>query len=288
MIRTPLAAATLALSGLAIPSASFATTTISTSAFTVFTDLRDVTTEGLSIGPIAKVEGTTSPGYDLSSAGDVSITQILGPVGTVIAGYDLVTGAGVAVARANGTTPFDTSFGSGGAAVGGVRLDVSSALVGMQANFAVTLRAATIASETTVTRIGDVATLTGTSTFSNLDLAGPSPFTLNLGANAQIDPNFVAFDAGGLRIILNEQTLTGNGTTSQSLVTNAIRIVFSDYILGDRAITGDVIFAQSRATIDILPSAVIPEPAVWLQLIAGFGLAGLIVRRRRTAPQHQA
>ncbi len=287
MFRKSLTATALALSSLAIPSSAFATTTISTSAFTVFTDLRAVTSEGLTVGPVANVVGTTSPGYDLSNTGGITVSRLLGPAGAAIAGYDLLT-TGTTGATANGTTPFDTSFGSGNAIASNVTFDVLSAAAGMQAIFTIGLRADSIASQTSVTRIGDVATLTGTSTFSDLALAYPSPFTLNLGANAQVDPNFVVYDADGLRIILNEQTLTGNGTTSQSLVINALRIVFSDFILGDRAVTGDVIFAQSRATIDFMPSAVIPEPAVWLQLIAGFGLTGLIIRRRRMSLQRSA
>lgn len=47
-------------------------------------------------------------------------------------------------------------------------------------------------------------------------------------------------------------------------------------------VSGDTVIANSQALIQEAVVAV-PEPAVWLQLIAGFGLVGLDRRRRRRA-----
>ncbi len=43
-------------------------------------------------------------------------------------------------------------------------------------------------------------------------------------------------------------------------------------------------FAINRLLLTGTPGGVIPEPATWAMLIAGFGLVGLMARRRRLAP----
>jgi hypothetical protein len=287
MIRDTLATITFGLACLAMPSTALAATNISTSAFGLFGDVGVVAAEAFIIGPVGNVGGSTSPGYNRSAVSDISLSRSFGALGDVVAGYDLLTDV-AASATANGTTPLDTSFGQGSATATSVLLDLLTARLGMPAVYNLRLFADSVGSETTVSRIGEVATLTGTSTFSNLDFDVPGLLDFSLGANAQVDPNFIVLEALGLRIILNEQTRTGNGDTSQTLVTNAMRINFSNYTLGGRAISGDLIFAQSRATIDFTPAAAIPEPAIWLQLVVGFGLAGTIVRRRRPSLQPAA
>lgn len=49
---------------------------------------------------------------------------------------------------------------------------------------------------------------------------------------------------------------------------------------------GDVLFNGDRGQgyrLDTISAAVVPEPASWALLIAGFGLVGAMQRRRRTA-----
>ena len=89
----------------------------------------------------------------------------------------------------------------------------------------------------------------------------------------------------GIRVTLNQQIIGGNGGSSQSLTTNAITIVFDDQRLDGRLLTGNLMVGSSYAAIDmddISPPSAIPEPAIWLQLIAGFGLTGAMLRYRKT------
>jgi hypothetical protein len=143
------------------------------------------------------------------------------------------------------------------------------------------LTADTITSQTSVVRIGEINTLVGSSVFSNLSLTVLGVPTLSLGVNAQVGANFAAYDLLGLKVTLNEQQASSNGSSFQSLVTNALQINCSDFLTGGRTVTGDVIIGQSRASTDFSPLDPLPEPAIWLQLITGFGLTGMVVRKRR-------
>ena len=126
--------------------------------------------------------------------------------------------------------------------------------------------------------------LTGTSVIENLNLQLLSLLDFGLGANARVSPNTVLINAMGIRVTLNEQIIGGNGDSLQSLTTSAIAIVLDDYLLGGRLWTGNLIVGNSYTAIDmdyISPPSAVPEPAIWLQLIAGFNLTGAVVRRRK-------
>ncbi len=264
--------------GLAAPAS--AAVVIGTGAFGLSSNVKVLNTVGVTVGPVAAVSGTTPPGYDIDgSLASLATSTDLGVVTLVSAGLDISTGLITTNATANGTTLFDTTSGSGFAQINDLDVGLFTRLFGITTT-TLGLSADTITSRTTVTRIGNINTLVGESVLSNLNLSVLGLLDFSLGANAQVAPNFVALDALGLRIILNEQTSFTNGSTFESLVTNALRINFNNFILGGRTLTGDLIVGQSRASIDVSAAAV-PEPAVWLQLLAGFGLTGMIVRSRR-------
>lgn len=259
----------------ALPAAAL--TTISSSAFGLSSNVKVINTVGVTVGPVAGVSGTTSPGYTLSGGvASVNSSVGLGVVSLVTAGLQLGTGVINTAASANGTTPVDTSTGSGSAVVNNLGINLFTSLFGVPTT-ALGLTATTLQSQTQVVRIGDAATLLGQSQFSNLSLSVLGLNVLSLGANATVAPNFLAYDLLGLRILLNEQQLSTDGNGVQTLLTNALRINFNNFLLGGRTLTGDVIVSQSVASIDI---DAVPEPAAWVQLIAGFGALGLVLRRR--------
>lgn len=265
-------------------SSASALTTVSSGAFGVFSSVRVVSTLGIDVGPISSVSGSASPGFDVDSSVVSLGTEVdLGVLTLVRAGLGINTGVLASSASANGTLPGDTTAGAAQASVNDVDLGLFTSLFGVTTT-TLGLTADTITSRSTVTRVGDTATLTGQSVFENLDLSLLGLLDFSLGANAEVVPNFVAFDLLGLTITLNEQSITGNGLTERGIITNAFHLVFDNYILGGRALTGDLIIGQSRASISIDPSVggAVPEPGVWLQMIAGFGLVGLAVRRRRS------
>ena len=132
------------------------------------------------------------------------------------------------------------------------------------------LNAGVIESEAAVS--GDYGSLlaTGSSILTDVDLSV-------LGAEVLIDanaaPNTVLFDALGIRIVLNEQIVGGNGIDDRTMEVNAIRISFDNVAAGLGLLNGDIRIAHSYAEM----GAVVPAPASFMLLASG----GLLTSRRR-------
>lgn len=122
-----------------------------------------------------------------------------------------------------------------------------------------------------------------TLTVAGINLVANSNLLLSAPANTDLLGFLHLAPITGLRIIVNEQILpTSNDASGARITTNALHFIFAGFsLIGGKAIRGDVIVSQSRAFIESANSAT-PEPAVWAQMIAGFGLIGLASRRRRT------
>jgi hypothetical protein len=262
---------------------AYATTTISTNAYALLSTVHVSNVAGVNLGPLASASGTASPGYTNSgTAASVNDLTGLGIVSLVSAGLQINTGLLSGYAAANGTLPGDTTSGSANSQVNGLALSLFTKVV-VPIN-TLSIGADTITSQTTVTRTGNTATLAGQSVFTNLNVELLSLLNFSLGANAQIAPNTVLTDVLGLRIVLNEQITGGNGSNILSLATNAMHLFFSDYLLGGRLLSGEVVvahsYASSYASVNLDSISPAPEPAIWLQLITGFGLTGVLLRRR--------
>ena len=268
----------------AVPST--AATTITSSAYALYSDIDVANTTGAVIGPLAAASGVASPGYTVNNA-VLSLDAIVdfGLVAAVSAGLHLTNGLATSAITANGTYAGDTTVGSGHSQINGLGVNLFTKAPLLPSLTTLGLTADTINSTTTVTRLGNSVLFTGTSVFKNLHLELRSLLNFGLAANAQVLPNTVLIDQLGIRIVLNEQIVGGNGDTSQALTTNAINIRLNNYLLGGRSLTGNLIVGNSYASIDIddaiIPTPGVPEPAVWLQLIAGFGLTGAVLRRRK-------
>ena len=146
-----------------------------------------------------------------------------------------------------------------------------------------------IGSTTTVGANSGGLFATGNATFTNLALSGSLFDALNLNANLLFNPgpNTVVLALSGLTgisLILNEQIMTGNGTDTLGMTTNAVHLSFKDYLFEGKLLNGDVILGQSKALISGYSPAV-PEPGTWAMMIAGFALVGSAMRRRKTNVQ---
>jgi uncharacterized membrane protein YczE len=269
---------TAALFGVA--SAAQATVEISTTGRGLFSSVRVVVQPLTSVGPVAPVSGRTSPGYSLNnSVASLAASVGLGTVSGVTATLGLNSGAIATAASANGTTPFDTSSGSASAAVDNLDIGLVTSLLGVPTSI-LSLTAEQVQSLTTVNKVGGVTTLSGQSILSNLNLNVLGAPILTLGSNAQVAPNFVAFNQNGLKVTLNQQ-FASNFDNTRVLITNAIGISFTNYLLDGRSLSGTITVGQSLAEFMDSSGDPVPEPASWAQMLAGFGLAGAAARRRR-------
>lgn len=269
-----------ALFGMA--SAAKATVEISTTARGLFSNVRVVGQPLSSVGPVASVTGRTSPGYALNnSAASLAAAVGLGTITGVTATLGLNSGAIATAASANGTTPFDTSSGSASATVNTLDIGLVTSQLGVPTSI-LSLTASQVHSLTSVSKAGGVTTISGQAILSNLNLSVRDAPILSLGSNAQVAPNFVAYDLGGLKITLNQQ-FVGNFDSTRVLITNAIGISFSNYLLDGRSLSGSITVGQSLAEFMDSSGDPVPEPASWAQMLAGFGLAGAAARRRRRA-----
>lgn len=96
---------------------------------------------------------------------------------------------------------------------------------------------------------GGPLTPTGTTTFTNPSAGGAIGTGLIIPENPA--PNTVLLDENGIRVILNEQILSGDGFSQQTITVNAIHIIFDGAtVLGPAGdLSGDIILGHSSATL---------------------------------------
>ena len=256
-----------------------ATTTISSSAFGISSDVGVVSTVAVTVGPTAAVAGTASPAYsDTGTLASLNANVGLGNVLGTTAGLTIGSGLNSTAAAGNGVLPGDTTFGSADALINNLGIGLFTKTGVFPAITTLSIGADILSSQTTVSRTGATAILLGQSNFTNLSVDLLGLLNVGFGANVQFAPNFILYNLLGLKITLNEQIAGGNGSNIMTLATNALRLTLKDFALGGRLLTGDVIVGHSEASINLDP---LPEPAIWLEMIVGFGFAGSAARMRR-------
>ncbi len=260
-----------------------AITVVSSDAYGVYSDVRVVNTVGVVVGPVAGVSGITPPGYDKTlTVASLNSAINLGLVSLIRAGLNINTGVLTSTTNANGNLLGGTNSGFANALVNNANVNLFTKASVAPAITTLGLGADTIRSASYAATDGTNGFVRGQSVLSNLNLTVLSLLDIHLAENAQVAANTVLLDTLGLKIILNEQIISGNGTADASIQTNAFHLFFDDYVLGLRTITGGLIIGHSAVRIQVDPRAPsVPEPAVWLQMIAGFGLVGSVVRSRR-------
>lgn len=261
-----------------LASAAQATVEISTTGRGLFSNVRVVGQPLTLVGPIASVTGRTAPGYTLNgSAASLAASVGLGTVSGVTATLDLNSGAIATAASANGTTPLDTTSGSASSQLSNLAISLFTSNGGPVTSV-LDLTASQVQSLTSVSKVGLATTLSGQSIFSGLNLSVLGAPVLSLGSNAQVAANFVAYNQNGLKVTLNQQ-FASNFDNTRVLITNAIGINFTNYLLDGRSLSGTITVGQSLT--EFMSGEAVPEPASWAQMLAGFALAGAAARRRR-------
>lgn len=211
----------------------------------------------LSLPPQALAAGTApTPFSELETA--LSAQATIGGLASLSTG--VLTGT--ASSNVDGSAGARTADASG--TVDGLNLSVVFGTV-------LSMSATTIGSNAQVN--GDYGALSGagSSILEDLDLTVLGS-ALTVDANAAA--NTVLFDALGIRIVLNEQIVGGDGVSGRSMEVNAIRITFDDVAAGLGLLNGDIRIGHSFASMN----AIVPAPATG-GLAAAVGV--LAARRRR-------
>jgi len=232
---------------ISLPSVARAQTTGNSSSFGAFADLTLVPLIGpginIDLGPVSTASGNAPPDY--SDADTVLSTGLsTGQTGNILSTGVLATSASSVIANDNT---------SADATVDNLSLSIVGALQ------LLSIGADTVVSTADVS--GDCGTgsltATGATTIENASAGG----TLGLGLTiaSSPSPNFELINLLGIRVVLNEQIVTGDGVTSRGITVNAIHVDLTNTVLSlIGVLSGDIIIAQSQAQVqcnEVLESA---------------------------------
>lgn len=113
-----------------------------------------------------------------------------------------------------------------------------------------------------------------------IDLTGHLDASGYVLPNSMIDLN--ALGLANVTLILNEQIMGGDGSSSRSMTVNAIDLDLNGYTLLGQVVSADVIIGHASAELSGKENpAPVPEPSTFL--LIGSGLAGLFLWRKRLA-----
>lgn len=221
-------------------------------------------------GPLATASGTAPGAYsDSDSLLTLNIANLV------------TTGLLVSNASSNLDGTNGSKYASADATVNGLGLSILGSLPGLSV---LNLSATTIQSTASIS--GDYGSLaaSGGTTIEGLSLNGITILDLSPPANN------VLLDLLGIRVVLNEQIISGDGISSKDFAVNALHVSFENVLglldgtLG--LINGDIIIGHSEASMMAGPTtpngpgpSEVPAPASLLLL--GMGLLSLGCLRRR-------
>lgn len=260
MLKRRLSANFLAIAALCLSfpfNAGATVTASSSSAYGEFVDLTITPFHGVAAtiasGPLPAVSGSAPAPYHLTdSALSTNVAPFLSTgLLTVNANSDVDSLSGNRNAGADAT-------------VNGLSVLLSS--------LGIDLKATTVQSTATVS--GDFGTFNaiGTTTLEGLTIGGVASLFVTPA------PNTILLGLPGLTITLNEQTTSGSLPGSFGIGVNAIHVDFNNFLAPDLSlVNGDIFIAHSQASM----MGVVPEPETYAMLLAGLGVMGAIVRRRK-------
>jgi uncharacterized repeat protein (TIGR01451 family) len=230
----------IAVSLVSLPNIAKAQTNGNSSSFGAFVDLTFVPLLGgdvdLDLGPLPTASGSAVDPNTYSDTDTVlSASVSLPALGSILS-------TGVLTVNADGDLANDTT--SADATVD----DLEILIVG-------TLQLLTITADTVVST-ADISgecgvsglTATGTTTIEGAGVGGT--LGVGLSIDASPPPNTVLLDLLGVRVVLNEQIVSGDGVNSRGITVNAIHVDLTNTILTlIGALSGDIIIAQSQAQV---------------------------------------
>ncbi len=208
------------------------------SAYGVFAELDLVPLLGggvnIDLGPIAPSSGSAPPDYSDSDT-VLSASLSSGSTGSILSTGVLSTAASSDIA--NDTTSSNATVD-----------DLSVSIVGLLPLLTIGADTVSTTAEVSGSCSDETLTATGTTTLENAGAGGTLGIGLTISSNPP--PNFELLNLLGIRVVLNEQIVTGDGVNSRGITVNAIRIDLTNTILSlIGALSGDIVIAQSQAEV---------------------------------------
>jgi uncharacterized repeat protein (TIGR01451 family) len=184
-----------------------------------------------SSGPLSSVSGETSPFNKDASALSVSVG--LGPYGKVLH-------TGLLLSHTDSASPGQVSSNATVHDLGISLLPVVPLL---------TLHSDEVRSNAVIGgTCGSALSATGSTTLVNAGIGGTLGLGLHIGAS--VPPNTVLLNLLGVRVVLNEQIVGGDGVTSRAISVNAIHISVQNSLLGPLGrLTSNIVIAHSEAQV---------------------------------------
>ncbi len=200
-------------------------------------------TQPVTSGPRPVISGSAAPAYSLSAnaGSSTASTSLTGPV--LQTGLLLVNASsqlpGATLTHADATTTNPA-----------VSLGQLLPLLGLTAQ--------TVRADATITgTCGSSLVASGSATLASATASGS--LGLGLPVPPQPAPNTVLLNQLGVRIVLNEQIVSGDGRLQQSLTVNAIHISLQNALLSALGVLqGDIVISQAHAHVQC-PNGVTPE-----------------------------
>jgi hypothetical protein len=230
------------------------------------------------IGPEVPVSGTAPNTYNST----LTLASLNASGGTVLTGSlaNALTGIITTDATSNVDGTAGSKSASGTAVVNNLSLGVLGGLVGGNSLLGIT--ATTITANSTVTghfgALGVDPSSGATLTNLAISILGTSvTIPASITPNTTLNVNTIL---GGVSIILDEQIVSGNGTSGLMLTTNAIDIHFLNVgVSGLGILNGQIVIDHTDAQ---LSASAVPEPTSLALVFAGAGVLGLArVRKLR-------
>jgi len=181
-------------------------------------------------GPLPYVSGSAPPAYSLT--GQLAVVQVASPQ------LGLLLQASLLQVDAAAQEPA-TDQVSADATVAHVQLEIAGLLP------ALGLGAQAVSSSAQIVGPCDSQPVaTGSTVLVGVQLSGP--LGLGLSVQSRPAPNTVLLNAAGIRVVLNEQILSSDGTATD-LTVNAVHVSVQELPVGLSLLSGDIILSQSHA-----------------------------------------
>ena len=225
-----------------------AQTTSSSSAFgaSVDTTLVPLLGGGITIGldPVPTASGNAAPPYDDGPNDLASVLVSSGVTGQILS-------TGLLEASASSSVPSTTTT-TASTVVNALALDIVGKLQ------LLTLGATTIQSHATIDGTCGALTATGGTVIEDAQVGGVLGAGLSLDANPA--PNLVLLDLLGIKIVVNEQTPSGDGVLTRGLAVNALHVTLGVSLLGIGVLSGDIVIGHAEAAVQCSGVPVTPTP----------------------------